>query len=112
MDFWESLKAFLLAPGDDVQMKELEPYVAFRRLKNFACVRQRSKDILIWAKLDPETVSLEDGFTRDVSQIGHLGTGDLEIRINGRRPPARPTAIGAELSGRLTGFDAGRPLPP
>ena len=80
-DLWESLKAFLLALGDDVQMKELEPYVAFRRLKNFACVRRRSKDILIWAKLDPTTVVLEEGFTRDVSQIGHLGTGDLEIRI-------------------------------
>lgn len=58
------MKAFLLALGDDVQMKELEPYVAFRRLKNFTCVRQRSKDILIWAKLDPGTVVLEEGFIR------------------------------------------------
>lgn len=40
-DVWESLKAFVLALGDDVQMKELEQYVAFRRLKNFACVRQQ-----------------------------------------------------------------------
>src|ERR1700689_3251913 len=30
-DVWESLKAFLLALGDDVHMKELEHYVAFRR---------------------------------------------------------------------------------
>jgi len=80
-DVWESLKAFLLALGDDVQMKELEHYVAFRRLKNFACVRQRSKDLQVWAKLDPTTVSLEEGFTRNVSHVGHLGTGDLEIRI-------------------------------
>jgi predicted transport protein len=80
-DIWESLKAFLLALGDDVQMKELEVYVAFRRLKNFACVRVRSKDVQIWAKLDPASVVLEEGFTRDVSQIGHHGTGDLEIRI-------------------------------
>jgi len=80
-DIWEHLKAFLLALGDDVQMKELELYVAFRRLKNFACVRVRSKDLQVWAKLDPASISLEDGFTRDVSQIGHHGTGDLEIRI-------------------------------
>jgi predicted transport protein len=80
-DVWESLKAFLLALGDDVQMKELEQYIAFRRLKNFACVRQRSKDLQVWAKLDPSSVLMEEGFTRDVSQIGHYGTGDLEIRI-------------------------------
>ena len=80
-DVWETLKAFLLALGDDVQMKELEHYVAFRRLKNFACVKVRSKDIQVWAKLDPASLALEEGFTRDVSQLGHLGTGDLEIRI-------------------------------
>ena len=80
-DVWESLKAFLLALGDDVQMKELEQYVAFRRLKNFACVKVRSKDLQIWTRLDPSSVPLEEGFTRDVSQIGHAGTGDLETRI-------------------------------
>ena len=80
-DVWESLKAFLLALGDDVQMKELEQYVAFRRLKNFACVKQHNKDLQVWTKLDPSSVLLEEGFTRDVSQIGHAGTGDLEIRI-------------------------------
>src|SRR6202521_1743194 len=37
LDVWEALKAFLLALGDDIQMKELENYIAFRRLKNFAC---------------------------------------------------------------------------
>jgi predicted transport protein len=36
-DVWESLKAFVLALGDNVQMKELKHHVAFRRLKNFAC---------------------------------------------------------------------------
>jgi predicted transport protein len=80
-DLWESLKAFLLALGDDVQMKELEHYVAFRRLKNFACVKQHNKDLQVWTRLDPSSVPLEEGFTRDVSQIGHSGTGDLEIRI-------------------------------
>jgi predicted transport protein len=64
-----------------VQMKELEQYVAFRRLKNFACVKVRSKDLQIWTRLNPSSVPLEEGFTRDVSQIGHAGTGDLEIRI-------------------------------
>lgn len=80
-DVWESMKAFLLALGDDVQMRELEHYVAFRRLKNFACVKVRSKDIQVWTRLDPSAVTLEEGFTRDVSQLGHAGTGDLEIRI-------------------------------
>ena len=82
-DRLESLKAFLLALGDDVQVKTLKLYLAFKRIKNFACVeiRTQEKKLLIYAKLDPGAVTLEDGFTRDVSSIGHYGTGDLEITI-------------------------------
>ena len=32
-------------------------------------------------KLDPDTVQLEDGFIKDMRNIGHWGTGDLEIEI-------------------------------
>ena len=94
-DVWESLKAFLLALGDDVQMKELEHYVAFRRLKNFACVKCRSRDLLVWVRLDPSGVRLEEGFSRDVSRIGHAGTGDVEIRIQNAADleKARPLLI-------------------
>ena len=88
-DVWESLKAFLLALGDDVQIKELEHYVAFRRLKNFACVKQNKQVLQVWTKLNPVSVTLEEGFTRDVSQIGHAGTGDLEIRIQNAADLAR-----------------------
>ena len=81
LDVWEALKAFLLALGDDIQMKELENYIAFRRLKNFACVKVRQSDLLLWTRLEPSSVELEEGFTRDVTNIGHHGTGSLEMRI-------------------------------
>lgn len=80
---FEALKTALLALGDDVQMKPLKLYVAFRRLKNFACVEvhPQTRAILVYLKVDPDTVTLAPGFTRDVRAIGHFGTGDLEITI-------------------------------
>jgi predicted transport protein len=77
------LRAFLLALGDDVQEKQLKYYVALRRIKNFACaeVHPQTGDLLIYTKVDPAAVGLEEGFTRDVANIGHYGTGDLEIRV-------------------------------
>jgi predicted transport protein len=85
-DLTDSLEAFLLALGDDVTKKTLKLYFAFRRLKNFACVEvhPQSHTLLVYVKVDPTTVTLEDGFTRDVTNIGHFGTGDLEIRIKSR----------------------------
>lgn len=82
-DLFEAVKSFLLGLGDDVQVKTLKLYVAFSRIKNFACVEVRNSHdyVLIHVKVDPKTIDLEDGFTRDVSNIGHYGTGDLEIII-------------------------------
>lgn len=80
-DRFETLKSYLLALGDDVQMTTLKLYVAFKRIKNFACVQVQPKQLLIYVKLDPDSIKLEDGFTRDVRNVGHWGTGDLEITV-------------------------------
>lgn len=83
-DQYDAVAAYLSALGDDVTEKVTDYYVAFRRIKNFACVEVRVQmhKVLIYVKLDPTSVALEDGFTRDVRKIGHFGTGDLEISIS------------------------------
>lgn len=83
-DLFEQLQAFLLALGDDVQLKELQYYFAYKRIKNFACVEVHPANgqLLVFVKVDPDSVTLEQGFSRDVRSIGHFGTGDLELRIS------------------------------
>ncbi|MET3699830.1 predicted transport protein [Bacillus oleivorans] len=83
-NWYESLKAYMLALGDDVQIKVLKNYFAFRRIKNFACVEvhPQTNKILMYLKVNLDTVAIEPGFTRDVTNIGHYGTGDLEITID------------------------------
>ncbi len=82
-DRFEALRAYMAALGDDVQETTLRYYIAFKRIKNFACVEFRTMagKILIYVKVDPSEVELKDGFTRNVSEIGHYGTGDLEITL-------------------------------
>lgn len=83
LDLYHAVGAYLQATGDDVQVKTTDFYVAFRRLKNFACVELRNQvgKLLVFVRVDPDTVGIEPGFTRDVRGIGHFGTGDLEITI-------------------------------
>lgn len=63
------------------KFKELKSYYAFRKIRNFVSVEihPHNDTILIYLTLDPNTKKLENGFTRDVSNIGHLGAGNLEI---------------------------------
>ena len=80
---FESLEGYVSSLGDDVARKDLKLYVAFKRLRNFACVGFKKDGLFLWLKLDPTKVALEQGFSRDVSQIGHWGTGDVEVLIKG-----------------------------
>jgi predicted transport protein len=80
---YEALKAYLTAQGDDVVVKTTEYYIAYRRMRNYVTVEFRSQanKLLVYARVDPRTVDLESGFTRDMTNIGHFGTGDLEITL-------------------------------
>jgi predicted transport protein len=83
-ELWSSIQAYLLALGDDVQERHLKFYIAFKRIKNFACIQVHPQDRRIRAhlKVNPDEVELEHGFTRDVRNVGHYGTGDLEVTIS------------------------------
>lgn len=76
---YAELSSFVHTLGDDVTEKQLRLYVAFKKLKNFATVVAYPNRLLVFLKLVPSSVALEDGFSRDVSNIGHWGTGDVEL---------------------------------
>ena len=84
LDLYHAVAAYLQAAGDDVQVKPTDLYIAFRRLKNFACVELRNQigKLLVFVRVNPDTVTLELGFTKDMRGIGHYGTGDLKISIH------------------------------
>jgi predicted transport protein len=77
------LREHLLGLGEDTQEKITLYYFAFKRIRNFACVEvyTREEKLLVHLKVDPDTVEIEEGFTRDVREIGHFGTGELEVTL-------------------------------
>ncbi|MGW1250881.1 DUF5655 domain-containing protein [Streptomyces sp. NPDC002535] len=81
-DLYAELDEALTAWGE-VEVAPLRHYIAYRRLVNVASVifRPKHEAILVYLRLDPDSVVLEEGFTRDMRGIGHLGTGDLEVRL-------------------------------
>ncbi|MFB8440511.1 DUF5655 domain-containing protein [Streptomyces niveus] len=80
----------LLGLGDGVKRVENKQYRAYQRLRNFACLcpPQRHK-LLVYLKVDPKEVDLVPGFTRNVTGLGHHGTGDLEVQLRTPRDVER-----------------------
>jgi predicted transport protein len=48
------------------------------------CTPRRAK-VLVYLCVDPEDISLEPGFTRAMTRLGHHGTGDLEVQLRSER---------------------------
>lgn len=81
LELFGSLEGYVSSLGDDVQRKDLKLYVAFRRIKNFLTVVFQTDLLRLYLRLDPGKVELIDGFARDVSDIGHWGTGNVELIV-------------------------------
>ena len=73
-DYIESL-------GDDISMNQVKYYVAYKKIQNFICIEVYKDAVALYLKLDPKDYVLEDGFSRDVSETGHRGTGNLELTL-------------------------------
>ena len=80
-DLYQSLRTHLMALGDDVQEKTLKFYVAFKRLRNFARVKVHPSKaaVSVYLNVNPDTITLEKGFTRDFRKVAWAG--DLEVTI-------------------------------
>ena len=84
LSLFDELCSFTESLSDDIVRKDLKLYTAFKRIKNLACVSivpNKDPRVIIWLKLDPASIELESGFTKDVRNVGHWGTGDLEVEI-------------------------------
>jgi predicted transport protein len=82
LELLTSLEDHVMALGDDVQRKELRLYLAFTRIKNFATVVLHKKGkVLLYLHVDPKTAT-NLPMARDVTDIGHWGTGNLELTLS------------------------------
>lgn len=78
---FEALEDFIFSLGDDIIKKELKYYYAYKTLRNFACIEVQNSKIIIYLNVNPKNIDLPS-FARDVTNIGHRGTGNLELQIN------------------------------
>ncbi len=81
---YEIIRNYILSLGDDITENQLKKYTAFKKIKNLVCIEVQRSKIILHLSLNVNTVSFEDGFSRNTTDIGHFGTGDVEITITNR----------------------------
>lgn len=81
-EIYKSLCDFIESFGDDISKNQLNYYLAYKKVQNFNCIEGQMRQLKVYLKLDPDSVKHVTGLTiRDVTKIGHYGTGDIELTI-------------------------------
>ena len=75
------LAEFLLSLDPSMEEIPKKLYIAYKISQNIACMELKKERVLLWVKLDPKRVDLPRRIARDVTTIGHYGTGDLELSV-------------------------------
>ncbi len=78
---FNELNTLLLSYGDEVQRKDMKLYIAYKRIRNFATVVFQQKRLVLYLHLNPNWIPNSNGLLRDVSNVGHWGTGNAEITL-------------------------------
>ena len=71
----------MILDWDEIKVDPKKLYIAFKGKNNIADIELRSKDVKIYLNLKAGELEDPNNIARDVSNIGHWGNGDYEIKI-------------------------------
>lgn len=81
---YQDLSNYILSLGDDVSETHLKLYAAFKKIRNIVTVVALKKKLIINLPIDVSTTTFEEGFSRDVTNIGHWGCGAVEVHLKNK----------------------------
>ena len=81
-EIMRAVQEFVLGLDVAIEENPKKLYVAYRTTQNIVCMEAQQKKVALFLKLDPKRVQTDGKFVRDVSKIGHFGTGDIEVNVH------------------------------
>jgi len=78
---YNELKNSIFSIGNDISFKSMKMYIAFVRKSNFIYIVLRKSNLTIFINMKKGSLVDPKKIARDVSNIGHWGHGDYEIKL-------------------------------
>lgn len=83
LEIYEELRDFIIDFDDSIKMKFNKHYIAFiYKNKNLISMKIQKNSIILWIYTDYENIDKSLGLVEDVSDKGHHGCGNCQIKIS------------------------------
>ncbi len=76
------IKEFIMNLDSAMEEVPKKFYVAYKMSQNIVCMEVKTQKVVLYLKLKPKDFKGLPSIARDVSEIGHYGTGDLELTVD------------------------------
>lgn len=81
-ELYEKFRDAILNLADGIEVSPQKLYIALKKNGNLACIQLQKKNLKIYIGAKRGTLEDPKKLAKDVSAIGHYGTGDYEIQVN------------------------------
>lgn len=78
----QTIREFIMDLDQAMEEAPKKFYIAYKISQNIVCMELQKQRIILCLKLNPKEVMALPKLSRDVSEIGHYGTGDLELSLH------------------------------
>ncbi len=78
---FSDLRDYIMGINESIEETPKKFYIAYKISQNFICVETRKNKLVLYLKLSPKIIQIPKN-GRDVSDVGHYGTGDFEITLS------------------------------
>lgn len=78
------IRDYIVDLDNSIEESPKKYYIAYKTTQNFVCIETQRRKIVLFLKINPDELDELPPQARDVREIGHLGTGDLELTITSR----------------------------
>ncbi len=80
-DLLNEIREYIVTLDSSIEEIPKKYYIAYKTTQNFVCIEPQKRKLVLFLKLNPDEIKKTPKQARDVRNIGHFGTGDLELTI-------------------------------
>ncbi len=77
-----AIQDYILGLDSSIEQAPKKLYVAYKTSQNIVCMEVQQRKILLFLKLKPSDIAEPPSTYRDVTNIGHFGTGQIELTVS------------------------------
>ncbi|MEK0371166.1 MAG: DUF5655 domain-containing protein [Nitrosopumilus sp.] len=81
IELFNEIREHIVNLDNSIEETPKQNYIAYKTSQNFVCLESQKRKMMLFLKINPIEIENMPSQARDVSNIGHFGTGDLEFTI-------------------------------